>query len=222
MKKTRILLADDHTLMRAGIRTLLEKQDDMEVVGEAAEGREALQKVAEFRPDVVLMDIAMPGMDGMEATKRIKSQYPDVQILALTMLEDERYFFQIVQAGALGFLIKGALPDELLSAVRAVAAGNVYLYPALAKTLLHESASQPDTDCAAGRRWPDRAGATDLATDLRRPHGQRDRQAASDQHPHRRSSPREPDGEAEPSQPHRAGEVRHPQGPDRPQFVTSD
>ena len=102
MKKIRILLADDHTLLRAGIRALLEKQHDMEVVGEAADGREALQNVAELRPDVVLMDIAMPGMDGMEATKRIKSQYPDVQILALTMLEDDRYFFQMVRAGARG------------------------------------------------------------------------------------------------------------------------
>ncbi|MFZ1934481.1 MAG: response regulator transcription factor [Thermoguttaceae bacterium] len=149
MKKIRILLADDHTLLRAGIRALLEKQHDMEVVGEAADGREALQNVAELRPDVVLMDIAMPGMDGMEATKRIKSQYPDVQILALTMLEDDRYFFQMVRAGASGFLIKGALPDELLSALRTVAAGNVYLYPAMAKNLLHESASQTDTDGAS-------------------------------------------------------------------------
>ena len=78
----------------------------------------------------------MPGMGGMEATKRIKSQYPHVQVLALTMLEDERYFFEIVQAGTSGFIVKGALPDELLSAVRAVAEGNVYLYPALAKNLL--------------------------------------------------------------------------------------
>ena len=94
------------------------------------------------------MDIAMPGMDGTEATKRIKSQYPDVQILALTMLEDERYFFQIVQAGASGFIVKGALPDELLSAVRTVAEGNVYLYPSLAKNLLDESARQADLDGA--------------------------------------------------------------------------
>ena len=102
MKKIRILLADDHTLMRAGIRALLEKQHDMEVVGEAADGQEALQKAAELGPDVVLMDIAMPGMDGTEATKQIKSQYPSVRILALSMLEDERYFFQIVQAALPG------------------------------------------------------------------------------------------------------------------------
>ncbi len=149
MKKIRILLVDDHTLMRAGIRALLEKQNDMKVAGEAADGQEALQKVAKLRPDVVLMDIAMPGMDGTEATKQIKSQYPSVQILALTMLEDERYFFQIVQAGASGFIAKGALPDELLLAVRAVAAGNVYLYPSVAKHLVGEYLSQASVNGAA-------------------------------------------------------------------------
>jgi two-component system response regulator NreC len=149
MKKTRILLADDHALLRAGIRALLEKQDDMEIVGEAADGREALQKIAELQPDVIVMDIAMPGMGGIEATKRIKSQYPHVQVLALTMLEDERYFFEIIQAGASGFIVKGALPDEFLSAVRAVAEGKVYLYPALAKNLLQESANQSDFDGAS-------------------------------------------------------------------------
>jgi two-component system response regulator NreC len=149
MKKIRILLADDHTLMRAGIGALLEKQNDMTVIGEAAEGGEALQKVAELRPDVVLMDIAMPGMDGMEATKCIKSRYPAVKILALTMLEDERYFFQIVQAGASGFILKGALPDELLSAVRSVAEGKVYLYSSLAKTLADEYLSQAGLDGVA-------------------------------------------------------------------------
>jgi two-component system response regulator NreC len=149
MKKTRIVLADDHALVRAGIRALLEKQDDMEIVGEAADGREALKTVAELRPDVIIMDIAMPRMGGIEATKRIKSQYPHVQILALTMLEDERYFFEIIQAGASGFIVKGALPDEFLSALRVVAEGKVYLYPALAKNLLQESVSQADTDGAS-------------------------------------------------------------------------
>ena len=167
MTKTRILLADDHALVRAGIRALLEKQDDMEIVGEAADGQEALKTVAELRPDVIIMDIAMPGMGGIEATKRIKSQYPHVQILALTMLEDERYFFEIIQAGASGFIVKGALPDELLSALRAVAEGNVYLYPALAKNLLQESVSQSDLDGAEpGCRWPDRTGAGGPAIDF--------------------------------------------------------
>ncbi len=121
----------------------------MEVVGEAADGQEALQKAAELGPDVVLMDIAMPGMDGTEATKQIKSQYPSVRILALSMLEDERYFFQIVQAGASGFIAKGALPSELLLAVRAVAEGNIYLYASLAKHLVDEYLSQAKVNGAA-------------------------------------------------------------------------
>jgi two-component system response regulator NreC len=149
MKKTRILLADDHALLRAGIRALLEKQDDLEIVGEAADGQEAMNKVAELRPDVIIMDIAMPGMGGTEATKHIKSQHPDIHILALTVLEDDRYFFEIIQAGASGFIVKGALPDELLLAVRAVAAGNVYLYPTVAKHLVGEYLSEASRDGAA-------------------------------------------------------------------------
>jgi two-component system response regulator NreC len=149
MKKTRILLADDHALLRAGVRALLEQQDDLDIVGEAVDGREAMDKVAEVHPDVIVMDIAMPGMGGTEATKRIKSRFPDVHILALTALEDERYFFEIVRAGASGFLVKGALPDELLVAVRAVAAGNVYLYPALSRALVGEYLSEASDDEAA-------------------------------------------------------------------------
>ena len=110
------------------------------------------------------MDIAMPGMDGIEATKGIKSQHPNVQILALTMLEEERYFFQIVQAGASGFIAKGALPDELLSAIRAVAAGNVYLYSSLAKDLLQESLGKADS---AGSD-PNAVGLTDREQEVLR------------------------------------------------------
>jgi two-component system, NarL family, response regulator NreC len=148
MKKIRVLLADDHALLRVGTRAWLEKQDDIVVVGEAASGQEALDKVAELRPHVVVMDIAMPGMDGVEATKRIKQLYPKVYVLALTMLEDERFFFHIVQAGASGFISKGGMPDELVSAVRSVAAGQVYLYPELAKTLVGECADQAGLDGA--------------------------------------------------------------------------
>ena len=111
--KTRILLADDHALLRAGIRALLEKQDDMQVIGEAADGHEAVHQVAELRPDLVLMDIAMPGMDGIEATKDIKSRHTEVQILALTMIEDEHTSFRSSRR-RIGVHCQGRLPDELL------------------------------------------------------------------------------------------------------------
>jgi two-component system response regulator NreC len=146
MARIRILLAEDHTLVRAGIRALLERQPDMEVVGEAADGQEAIKKVQKLRPDVVVMDIAMPGTTGLEATQCIKAESPDVGILILTMLEDERYFFHSIQAGASGFIAKGALPDELLVAVRAVAEGQVYLCPSLNKKLVEEYFNHAQSD----------------------------------------------------------------------------
>jgi two-component system response regulator NreC len=149
MARIRILLAEDHTLVRAGIRSLLERQPDMEVVSEAADGDEAIQKVRELRPDVVVMDIAMPGMTGLEATQHIKAKSPEVHVLILTMLEDERYFFQSIQGGASGFILKGALPDELLVAVRAVAQGQVYLYPSLNKKLVEEYFHHAQADATA-------------------------------------------------------------------------
>lgn len=158
MTRIRILLAEDHALVRAGIRALLERQTDMEVVGEAADGEEAMQKVTELRPDVVVMDIAMPGVTGLEATRRIKARFPDIRILTLTMLEDERYFFESIQAGASGFILKGALPDELLVAVRTVAQGQVYLYRSLNQKLLAEHLNQavPDEAVAAAKALTDR------------------------------------------------------------------
>jgi two-component system, NarL family, response regulator NreC len=149
MTRIRILLAEDHGLVRAGIRALLERQPDMEVVGEAADGDEAIRKVGELRPDVVVMDIAMPGTTGLEATRQIKARFPDVRILILTMLEDQRYFFESIQAGACGFIVKGAMPDELLSAVQTVAQGQVYLYRSLNQKLLDEYLDQAILDQAA-------------------------------------------------------------------------
>jgi two-component system, NarL family, response regulator NreC len=146
MPRIRILLADDHALVRAGIRSLLEQQPDMEVVGEAANGQEAIESVCDLRPDVVIMDIAMPGTTGLEATRHIKSRLPEVRILTLTMLEDERYFFQSIHAGASGFIVKGALPEEFLVAVRTVAAKQVYLYPSLNKKLVEEYLSCAHAD----------------------------------------------------------------------------
>ncbi len=138
MPNIRILLADDHAILRAGVRMLLESQPDMEVIGEAADGRETIDKVRELHPDLVVMDIAMPDIGGLEATERIRSECPDVRILALTMHEDERYFFQALHAGASGYMAKGAPPEDFISAVRSVAQGQAYIYPSLTRKLLDE------------------------------------------------------------------------------------
>ncbi len=138
MKKTRVLIADDHAVVRAGIRLLLDAQTDIEVVGEAHTGAGVLTKVQEINPDIVLMDLGMPDMNGLEATRQVMaSQYP-VKVVILTMHEDEDYFFQALSAGASGYVLKEAAPEELLSAIRVVAAGGVFLYPSVAHLLLDD------------------------------------------------------------------------------------
>jgi two-component system response regulator NreC len=148
MSKIRLLLVDDHQIVRAGLRMLFMAEQDMDIVGEANNAQEALQAVRELKPDVVLMDVAMPGMSGIEATRRIKEANPDVAVLALTMHEDEQYFFEMLNAGASGYMPKRAAPDDLVSAIRVVSQGNVFLYPTLAKLLvkdfLHRSESDAD------------------------------------------------------------------------------
>ena len=138
MDKLRILVVDDHTVVREGICLLLEAQPDIEVVGEAREGQEALELVERVRPDLVLMDISMPGMNGLEATHQIRSTYPEVKILILTMQEGDEYFFRVLSAGASGYVLKGASSGELLMAIRAVSEGGVFLYPSMTKKLLTE------------------------------------------------------------------------------------
>ncbi len=103
MKKIRVLLVDDHAILREGIKALLEKQDNIEVVAEAADGREAISRVAQFRPDVVVLDISMPMMDGLESTRQMKRHNPDIKVLVLTMHDNEEYFFQLLRAGASGY-----------------------------------------------------------------------------------------------------------------------
>ncbi len=132
----RVLIADDHTLVRQGIRLLLETASDLHVVGEASDGAEAIRLARELNPDLVLMDIAMPKVDGLEATREIKRALPEVQILVLTMHEGEDYFFKILAAGAGGYVLKRAAATDLLTAVRAVAGGEVFLYPSVAKKLV--------------------------------------------------------------------------------------
>lgn len=138
MSKIRVLIADDHAIVREGLRALLEAQADIEVVGEATNGEEAVNQTKEIQPDIVLMDITMPRMSGLEATRQIKEQCPEVKILVLTMHESDEYFFKMLDAGASGYFVKGGSSAELISALRVVWHGDVFLYPTLAKKLLSE------------------------------------------------------------------------------------
>ena len=134
----RVVVVDDHTLMRQGTVGLLQSQDDIEVVGEASTGREGIDLVAELTPDVVLMDIAMPGISGLDATRELNSRFPEIKVLILTMHDREDYFFEALRAGASGYVLKGADVQELLAAVRAAKRGEVYLQPAASKALVSD------------------------------------------------------------------------------------
>jgi two-component system response regulator NreC len=138
MATIRLMLVDDHDIVRTGLKSYLEIQAGLEVVAEASNGSEALVRAQETQPDVVIMDIIMPGMDGLEATRRLKAILPECQVLALTVHEDKQYLFQMLAAGATGYVTKQAAADELLAAVRAVATGHVYLQPILARWLLED------------------------------------------------------------------------------------
>ncbi len=137
-KKIRILVVDDHAVVRKGIIVFLDSQPDMEVVGESGTGRDSIAKVQELNPDVVLMDISMPDMDGIEATRAIKKISPEARIVVLTMHDDARFFFQMLKEGALGYVVKGADPNELLSAIRVTFENKAYLLPSLATQLLDD------------------------------------------------------------------------------------
>jgi len=143
--KIRILLVDDHQVVRSGLRMLLSNESDVEIVGEAGTAREALEAVKLLKPDVILMDIGLPDMSGIDATRAIKRTNPEVAVVALTIHEDEEYFFKMLEAGAGGYVPKRAAPEELLTAIRAAAAGGVYLYPSLAKLLVKDYLTQEHT-----------------------------------------------------------------------------
>jgi two-component system response regulator NreC len=140
--KTRLLLVDDHAVVRSGLRMLLENESDVKIIGEVGTAAEALQAASQLKPDVVLMDIGLPDMSGIEATRQLKKLYPDMAVVALTIHEDEEYFFKMLEAGACGYVPKRAAPDELLTAIRAAALGEVYLYPSLAKLLVQDYLTQ--------------------------------------------------------------------------------
>jgi two-component system response regulator NreC len=138
MGKIKVLIADDHTLVRQGIRSLLALTADIEIVGEAADGREAVRKVRQLTPDVVLMDLAMPNMGGLEATRRIRKEFPATKILVVTQYDDSEYVVPVIEAGARGFVTKMASPLELASAIQAVSRGESFLSPSAAAILVEE------------------------------------------------------------------------------------
>ena len=138
MTAIRILLVDDHKMFRAGIRALMSSQRDMEVVGEASTGEEALDLVSSLSPDVVLLDIGLPGIGGVEVARRIHATQPEVHVLALTAHDRPEYFFEILRAEAAGYVLKEAAPSELFTAVRAAYRGEAYFYPTVARKLLND------------------------------------------------------------------------------------
>ncbi len=136
MSKIRVLLVDDHAILRAGLRALLATYPDIEVVGEAGDGSEAIQRVKELRPDIVLMDISMPGMNGLTATRYILEAHPDVRIIILTQYDSKEYILPLLQVGASGYVLKQCADTDLVKAIRSVYAGDSFLYPSVARTLL--------------------------------------------------------------------------------------
>ena len=136
MKKIRVLLADDHAIIRDGLRLLIDGQRDMHVVGEAGSGKEALEKARELKPHVVVMDLSMPGLNGLQATERLRTEQPQIKVVALTVHEDASYLVQLCKAGAVGYVLKRSAADDLIRAIRGVVAGGLHFDPALASKAL--------------------------------------------------------------------------------------
>jgi two-component system response regulator NreC len=134
----RLLVVDDHAVVRSGLKMLLENERDVEIIGEASSAAEAIEAAIRLKPNVILMDIGLPDLSGIDATREIKKRVSDVAIVALTIHEDEEYFFKMLESGASGYVPKRAAPEELLTAIRAAATGQVYLYPSLAKLLVRD------------------------------------------------------------------------------------
>lgn len=138
MSKIRVLLADDHQVVRVGLKTLLETEPDMTVVGEANNGVEALELAKSLRPDVIIMDISMPEMDGLEATRRIRGEAPSCSVLILTVHAQEKYLFPVLKAGGAGYVLKSSIDTELMDAIRTVAGGGAFLYPSATRMLMED------------------------------------------------------------------------------------
>ncbi|MBK8047445.1 MAG: response regulator transcription factor [Anaerolineales bacterium] len=141
-EQIRILLVDDHMIVRVGLRALLESEDDLAIVGEAGNGVEAIALAHSLRPRVIVMDISMPQMDGLEATRRIRAELPECQVLILTVHAQEKYLFPVLKAGAAGYVLKSTIDTELLDAIRTVANGGAFLYPSATRMLLEDYLTQ--------------------------------------------------------------------------------
>ncbi len=158
MSRIRVLIADDHAIVREGTRRFLEQEDDLDVIGEAADGEEAVRMTLSMKPDVVIMDIAMPNVDGIEATKRIKQQAPGTTVLILSAYDDDQFVFSLLEAGAAGYLLKSVRGNELIDAIRAVHAGESVLHPSIARKVLNRF-----TETASGD--PRKQKAAEILTD---------------------------------------------------------
>jgi NarL family two-component system response regulator LiaR len=157
----RVLIADDHAMVRQGLRTFLTLSEGIEVVGEAANGLEAVEQVRQHQPDIVLMDLVMPQLDGIEATRRIRALSPETQVLALTSFIDDEKVFTAIEAGALGYLLKDVSPDDLVKAIKAAHRGEAQLHPAVTKKLMGQVVARA-RQAEAAPRQPGKAGSADL------------------------------------------------------------
>jgi DNA-binding NarL/FixJ family response regulator len=155
-RKTRVLVVDDHTIVRQGLRAILESEDDIEVVGEAADGREAVRKGMTLHPDVVVMDVSMPRMNGLEATSRLVKDCPSIRVVALTMHSSEEYVYSLLRAGARGYLLKESVSSDLVEAIHSVVGGGTYLHPCISTKVVDGYLKRP--------RTPDRDGMLEVLT----------------------------------------------------------
>jgi len=157
MAKIKLLLVDDHAVVRSGLRMLLENEKDFIIVGEAGSGQQAVELTSQLSPNVVIMDITLPDMSGIEATRRLKQAYPKTAVVALTIHEDQQYFFEMLQVGASAYVPKRAAPDDLITAIHAVSRGETYIYPSLAKLLVNDflsRTSDEDENAAMSKLTP--------------------------------------------------------------------
>jgi len=157
----RLLIVDDHAVVRSGLRMVLENEKDISIIGEEENATGAINTAAKTKPDVILMDIGLPDMSGIEATQKIKDLTPNTAVVALTIHEDEEYFFKMLEAGASGYVPKRAAPEELLTAIRAAAADEVYIFPTMAKLLVKDFLIQ-----SAGKHKRQLDGLTDRETEV--------------------------------------------------------